>query len=123
MLIDRLQKDEKDQYCKIAKCGNEIFLGAQTGYDLQGGFNKEGSVETQTAQACENILTLLKTAGADVKALRKISIYVAEQKDSKAAIKVVAEKFKEAKPAMSCFTVDLEEEKMLVKLDAEAYIE
>lgn len=123
MLIDRLERDVKGQYCKIVRCGNEIFLGAQTGYDLNGVFNGEGSVEAQTAQACENILSLLKTAGADVKALRKISIYVAEQEDSRAAISVVADKFKDAKPSMSCFTVDLEEEKMLVKLDAEAYVE
>lgn len=123
MVIERLEKYDQDKYCRVTRCNKEIFVEAETGYDFSGVFHGEGDVKVQTVQACDNILTLLRAAGSSVKALCKISIYVADAKDTKTALDVVAEKFGEAKPAMSCFSVDLEEEKMLVKLDAEAYAE
>ena len=123
MKIERIGIDRKGLYSDVTKGNGEIFLSAQTGYDRAGTFVGEGNAGLQTEQACKNIAELLSEADADVHAICKICMYVPNPNDCKTVIEVVASKFKAAKPAMSCICVDLEEEKMLVKLDAEAYKE
>lgn len=123
MEIKRYGLDKKGRYSDAASGCGEIYLSAQTGYDRTGTFVGEGDVEAQTMQACGNVEEILREAGASVQDVCKVSLYVPRQEDCGKAIQTVARFFRPAQPSMSCICVDLEEEKMLVKLDVEAYKE
>ena len=121
MKIERFGTDKKGLYSDVSTGNGEIYISAQTAYDSDGNFIGEKDAALQTKQACKNVVTLLDQAGADISAICKVNIYVPDQKDCQAVIQTVAESFKELQPSMSCICVDLEEERMLVKLDVEAY--
>lgn len=120
MIIERFGTDKKGLYSDVSMGNGEIYISAQTAYDREGNFIGENDVVLQTRQACNNVITLLEKTGADVSAICKVNIYVPNQKDCQAVIQTVAQNFKETQPSMSCICVDLEEERMLVKLDVEA---
>lgn len=120
MVIERFGTDKKGLYSEVSMGNGEIYISAQTAYDSEGNFIGENDVVLQTRQACNNVITLLEKTGADVSAICKVNIYVPDQKDCQAVIQTVAQSFKKAQPSMSCICVDLEEERMLVKLDVEA---
>ena len=123
MKIERFGIDKKGLYSDISTGNGEIYISAQTAYDSDGNFIGENDAVLQTKQACKNVITLLEKIGADISVICKVCIYVANQKDCQAVIQTVSQSFKEAQPSMSCICVDFEEERMLVKLDVEAYKE
>jgi enamine deaminase RidA (YjgF/YER057c/UK114 family) len=62
----------------IRSRGDFVFLMGQGGYDLDGTFVGRGDPGTQAAQACRNIIRLVKEAGGSADSVCKLTIYMTD---------------------------------------------
>ena len=90
-------------YSQAIKVGNMIFTSGQIALTPSGEFLDE-DVKIQTKQVCENLKSVLKEAGADIKNVVKTTIFLSDINDFSAVNEVYGEYFSH-KPARSTVAV------------------
>lgn len=110
----------------VAAHGTQIFLAGQIGWDETGQFRSD-SFADQARQALENIVTILKEAGARPEHLVRLTWYVTDKREYLAASRDVGRAFRELigdyDIAMSAVqVVALVEDRAKVEIEATAVI-
>lgn len=86
-------------YSHAVKAGGLIFTSGQLPLDPATGKMVEGDVRAHVRRALENIRLVLRAAGADMKDVVKVNVYLASIADGKAMSEVYAEFFPVDQPA------------------------
>jgi enamine deaminase RidA (YjgF/YER057c/UK114 family) len=111
-------------YSKAVLAGKSLYMAGQTGRGLDGSQPAPGDPAAQTRQACENIKTLVQTAGGDLSCVVKLVTYITDRAFRIPVYEVLAEYFGEHAPASTGLIVDgLASADLLVEIDATAVIE
>jgi enamine deaminase RidA (YjgF/YER057c/UK114 family) len=106
------------------RAGNFVFMGGQTGFDLDGTLTGIGDPGAQTRQALENIARLMNLAGGSLRDVVKITIYVTDYAYRAQVYPVIAETFAPRIPASTGVVVKaLAGPELLTELDAWAVID
>lgn len=92
-------------YSQAVCAGGLMFLSGQIPLDPATGKLAEGDVAAQTAQACKNVLTLLKARGLDAAQVVKTTVFITDMKDFGAVNEVYKQYFTAPCPARSCVQV------------------
>lgn len=96
-------------------------MAGQVAIDPATGKVVGGDVRTQTRRVLENIREILAAAGASLKDVVKVNVYLARPEDFAAMNEVYREFFPEAPPARTTVAVKMVSEQFLVEIDAIAY--
>lgn len=90
-------------YAHFRRAGNLVFVSGQLP------LKPDGSLETEigaaTAQAIENVRTVLNAAGLELRHVVKVTVFLADIRDFVAMNEVYAQYFGATPPARSCFQV------------------
>ena len=92
-------------YSQAVCAGGLMFLSGQIPLDPATGKRAEGDVAAQTAQACKNVLALLKARGLDAAQVVKTTVFITDMKDFGAVNEVYKQYFTAPCPARSCVQV------------------
>ena len=110
-------------YSKAVLAGKTLYLAGQTGTGLDGTPPTPGDPAAQARQACENIKTLLETAGGDLSSVVKLVTYIIDRAYRAPVYEVLSEYFGEHAPASTGLIVDgLASPDLLVEVDATAVL-
>jgi len=91
-------------YCHAKLVGNLLFTSGQLGLVPATGELPQG-VESQAAQALENLKAVLAAAGMDCADVVKTTVFLADINDFAAINAIYAKYFPGEAPARSCFQV------------------
>jgi len=91
-------------YSPGIRAGNMVFTSGQLGFDKDKGGLAEGVV-AQTHKAFENVIGVLQSAGASLKDVVKVMVFIDNMDDFGTMNEVYAGYFKDYKPARSCVEV------------------
>ena len=106
-------------YSRAVKVGAMIFVSGTTATDAEGNIVGKGDVRAQTIQAIENISTVLRRLGADLKDVVRTRLFVTNIKQWKQIGKAHSEFFKDIRPACTMVEVRrLASPKMLIEIEA-----
>jgi 2-iminobutanoate/2-iminopropanoate deaminase len=108
-------------YSQAIKAGGWIFVAGQVAIDPATGKLVGGDVKAQTRRVLENIREILSAAGASLKDVVKVNVYLARPEDFAAMNEVYREFFPEEPPARTTVAVKMVAEGLLVEIDAIAY--
>lgn len=108
-------------YSQAIKAGGWIFVAGQVAIDPATGKIVEGDVKAQTRRVLENLKEILAAAGASLKDVVKVNVYLARQEDFAAMNEVYREYFGESPPARTTVVVRMVNNALLVEMDAVAY--
>ncbi|WML31169.1 Rid family hydrolase [Neobacillus sp. OS1-32] len=112
-----------NEFCMAVRAGNRVFLRGQTGFDLNGNFHGIGDAAAQAEVACTCVKQLLEEAGASVKDICKITVYLLHREDRSKVYPVIAKHFKDVYPCSTGLIVNgLAMPEMLMEIDVEAVI-
>jgi len=111
----------------VAASGRQIFLAGQIGWDPVTGVFASDDLAAQTAQALENVATLLQAAGAEPRHLTRLTWYVTDRAEYLAARPTIGAAYRAVigrhYPAMSLLVVhSLLEQQAKVEIEATAVI-
>jgi len=98
-----------------------LFISGQIPLDMEGGKLVEGPVEVQTRRCMENLKAVLAAAGASLKDLVKVTIFLVDMKDFDAVNRVYGEFFDLEPPARSCVQVSALPRGARIEIEAVAY--
>ena len=109
-------------YSHVVKADGLVFLSAQTPMKPYGSSTEfAGSdVREQTRQALSNVKTLLEKSGSSMENVLKVTVYLANPKDSGAMNEVYKEFFPKNPPARALARIGLEPPGLLVAIDVVA---
>ena len=103
--------------------GNLVFLSGQVSNDLKNGQIVPGDITEQTRRALSNMKLLLENAGSSLDCVLKALVFLVNKEDFPKMNAVYAEFFKgEIKPARSTIITQLNNDALLVEIEAVAYI-
>lgn len=105
------------------KVENRIWLRGQTGLDFDGTFVGEGNpaLQAETAMRCSD--ELLREAGASLKDIVKLTVYLTDREYRAPVFSVLAKWLKDVRPCQTGLIVNgLARPEMLIELDIEAII-
>ena len=110
-------------YTDAVRFGDLLFVSGIAPFDSTGEVVGEGDVVAQTRQVLQNLLDALRTAGADMGDVLKVTVFLIDINDRQAINPVRQEFFGDAKPASTLIEVGaLADPKMLVEIEAVAGI-
>ena len=110
-------------YSKAVVAGETLYLSGQTGRGLDGSPPAPGDPAAQARQACENIKTLVETAGGDLSCVVKLVTYITDRAYRVSVYEVIAEYFGEHAPSSTGLIVNgLASPDLLVEIDATAVL-
>ena len=94
-------------YSQAVRIGDLLFTSGQVGFDPGSGALVGGGVEPEARQVLQNLAAVLKAAGADMAAVVKTTVFLADMKDFAAVNAIYAEAFagSEVMPARSTVQV------------------
>ncbi len=92
-------------YSQAIQAGNTIYISGQLPSDPATGEFPGEDIETQTRQSLTNMRSILEKAGADMSAVVKTTVLLADIGDFAAMNGVYAEFFSEPYPARAAFQV------------------
>lgn len=108
----------------VVKAGNHIFLRGQTAMALDGSIKGIGDPAAQAENAMECAEILLKEAGASLKDVCKITIYITEREYREPVYRVVGRWLKGVYPVSTGLIVKgLAKPEYLMEIDIDAVIE
>jgi len=90
-------------YAHFRRAGRLVFVSGQLPVKQDGGLATE--IDAATAQAIENVRTVLRAAGLDLQHVVKVTVLLADIRDFAAMNAVYARYFGAQPPARSCFQV------------------
>lgn len=108
-------------YSPAIRAGDFLFISGQIPIGPEGEL-LGGGIEEQTRRAMENLKRVLSAAGADLKDLVKVTIYLADMDDFAAVNKVYGSYFDLAPPARACVAVKELPKGARVEIEAIAYL-
>ncbi|MCS7145373.1 MAG: Rid family detoxifying hydrolase [Aigarchaeota archaeon] len=108
-------------YSQAVKAGGWIFVAGQVAVDPATGKVVEGDVRAQTRRVLENLREILAAAGASLRDVVKVNVYLVRPEDFAAMNEVYREYFPEGPPARTTVAVKMVNEAFLVEIDAVAY--
>lgn len=108
-------------YSQAIVTGSLVFTSGQIPLHPQSGEVVGSDIETQTAQALQNLLAVLAEAGADATSILKTTCFLADMADF-AAFNAVYEKYIPEKPARSCVAARSLPKNVLVEVEAIAEV-
>lgn len=92
-------------YSQGVRAGGMLFLSGQIPLDPATGKLVEGDIAAQAAQACENVLALLRSQGLSAANVVKTTVFITDIAMFGAVNKVYATYFPQPSPARSCVEV------------------
>lgn len=109
-------------YSQGFRAGDFIFVAGQGPLDPATGTIKGDTIEEQTRQTLENIKAILEANGASMKDVVKVTVILTDLSNFKPMNEVYKTFFSEPFPARICYGSALVLPKMLVEIDAIAYV-
>lgn len=103
-------------FCKVLFTSGQIPLDPATGSVV------EGDIKVQARQAIENLLAVISSAGADVRNVVKVNVYLADINDFSGFNEVYSEYFKAVNPARTVVEVSALPKNVRVEIEAIAVI-
>ena len=108
-------------YTDAVRFGDLLFVSGIAPFDGEGNVVGEGDVVAQTRQVLENLLDALRTVGADMGDVLKVTVFLTDINDRAAINPVRQEFFGDARPASTLIEVSaLVDPRMLVEIEAVA---
>jgi 2-iminobutanoate/2-iminopropanoate deaminase len=92
-------------YSQGVKAGNIVYTSGQLPIDPKTNELITGDIKRETRQSMENVIAILNEAGASLKDVIKVTIFVKDMNNFAQVNEVYGEYFKEHKPARSCVEV------------------
>ncbi|MCY3661556.1 MAG: RidA family protein [bacterium] len=106
-------------YTDAVRFGDLLFVSGMAPFDGDGNVVGEGDVVAQTRQVLQNIRDALRTVGADMGDVLKVTVFLTDVNDRAAINAVRQEFFGDARPASTLIEVSaLVDPKMLVEIEA-----
>ena len=110
-------------YTDAVRFGDLLFVSGIAPFDGEGNVVGEGDVVAQTRQVLQNLLDALRTVGADMRDVLKVTVFLTDVNDRAAINPVRQEFFGNARPASTLIEVSaLVDPNMLVEIEAVAAI-
>ncbi len=110
-------------YTDAVRFGDLLFVSGIAPFDSTGEVVGEGDVVAQTRQVLQNLLDALRTVGADMSDVLKVTVFLIDINDRQAINPVRQEFFGNARPASTLIEISaLADPKMLVEIEAVAGI-
>lgn len=109
-------------YSQAVKIGNFIFLSGQIGINPETNELVNGGIEKETKQIFQNIINILKSQGADLSNILKVTIYLKNLEDFKKVNEIYQEYFKDNFPARTTIGGISLPKNALIEIDAIAYL-
>ena len=110
-------------YAPGAKGGGMVFTAGQVAGDETGNVTAIGDVRAQTVQTLNNVIAVLKEAGAGVDDVLKCNVYLKDMNDFQIMNEEFAKVFPNDPPARTTVQTPLAEPEMLVEIEAVAFVE
>ena len=92
-------------YSQAIKAGGWLYVSGQIPIDPKTGEMVGPDIGLQTRRALDNLVAVLKAAGADVADVVKTTVFMTDLAQFSAMNEVFAEYFREAPPARACVEV------------------
>jgi len=108
-------------YSQAVKAGSWIYVAGQVAVDPATGRVVDGGIKEQTRRVLENLREILEAAGASLRDVVKVNIYLARPEDFTAMNEVYREFFPDAPPARTTVAVRMVNPAFLIEADAVAY--
>ena len=108
-------------YSHAVRAGDLVFVSGQAALNPETNQLEAGAAAAQTRRVLENIRTILQAAGADLAAVVKCGVFLADIQEFSEMNRVYAECFGESKPARTTAEVRLPHKDMKVLIDCVAY--
>jgi 2-iminobutanoate/2-iminopropanoate deaminase len=108
-------------YSDAMRAGSLLFLSGQMGIDPT--TDAAGSIEEQTRQALENMSRLLSAAGATLRNVATVTVFLARNEDRAKMNDVYREFFTDHKPARATVAVQLGRPDLLIEIQAIAVLD
>lgn len=110
-------------YTDAVRFGDLLFVSGIAPFDGEGNVVGEGDVVAQTRQVLQNLLDALRTVGADMGDVLKVTVFLTDVNDRAAINPVRQEFFGDSRPASTLVEVSaLVDPTMLVEIEAIAGI-
>jgi len=108
-------------YSQGAVAGDVIFVSGQLPVVPLAGDVIAGDISSQTLQALNNVLSIVRAAGGDITTIARTTIYTTEVKHWEEVNRVYADFFGPIQPARSIITVAGLHHNALVEIEAVAF--
>jgi 2-iminobutanoate/2-iminopropanoate deaminase len=105
----------------VAASGDFVFTSGNVGYDPETGKLPDG-IAAQTAQALENLKTILEAAGSSLENVVKVNVYLSNVEDFEAMNTVYRRYFPSERPARSTVGARLVRPNLLVEVEMVALL-
>ncbi|CAG36237.1 probable translation initiation inhibitor [Desulfotalea psychrophila LSv54] len=92
-------------YSQAVQAGNLLFTSGQLPLDPSSGKIVTGDIFAQAHQAIKNLIAIVEAAGSSINDVIKVTVYLADIKDSAAVNEVYTHYFFQPYPARSAFQV------------------
>jgi endoribonuclease L-PSP len=109
-------------YSQAVKAGGWVFVAGQVAIDPATGKLVEGDIRAQARRTLMNVKEILEAAGASLRDVVKVNVYLARQEDFQAMNEVYREFFPEDQPARTTVVVKMVSDAILIEVDAVAYV-
>ncbi|MDP6576845.1 MAG: Rid family detoxifying hydrolase [Dehalococcoidales bacterium] len=109
-------------YSQGCKAGDYIFVSGQGPLDPETGKVKGDTIQEQTNQTLENIKAILEANGASMDDVVKVTVVLTDLTNFKQMNEVYKTFFPEPFPSRICYGAQLALPRMLVEIDAIAYV-
>lgn len=108
-------------YSPGIKAGGFVFVSGQVAVDPRTGQVVGKTVEEQTERVLENVKTIIESAGASLKDVVKVSVYLADIGNFDKMNSVYRKYFPEEPPTRTTVQAGMARKEFLVEIDAIAY--
>lgn len=105
-------------YSPAVKMGNILFISGQLPIDPNTGDIVEGSIEIQTKQVIENLITILELYSITLENVVKTTVFLKDMKDFLKFNQTYANYFKAQFPARSCVGVVCLPKNVAIEMEA-----
>ncbi|MGO1246226.1 MAG: RidA family protein [Oceanisphaera sp.] len=109
-------------YVQATRIGNTLYTSGQIPLDPVSMTVVDGGIEAQTIQVMNNLLAVLKEAGADASSVLKTTCYLSDMNNFLTFNEVYASYFTLGAPARSCVEAARLPKDVLVEVEAIAYV-
>lgn len=111
------------RYSQGIRVGNFIFISGQVPINPATGEIVGEDIKTQVIQVINNIKSILESEGASLKDIVKVTVFLSDISLYKEFNEIYNDFFKENPPARTTVEAKLPSEKILIEMDAIAYID